>query len=512
MDCVEAGVDQICFLTSLPHWKQTLRCHRDGTVDTCENKLGWEELRVQKVKHFTESDGRVTIQSCLSGRFLKSTPCGSIETTHKTEEAHTDTESHASMQGAEAERCPNPFASEHWFVTRIEGGGCLIQSVEHQRFLRCHPDGRLDLGPKTAWEGDESETWRVEDARGFLVFLSHENDERYIGCNIFGHLFETPDAKGWEVWRFSSVEHGVFSITSLTHEKRLGAHPDGHVFSTDKMWGWEHWVLETEGDRIFIMQVPHAQNLSDRWVTTGELPGECDLLASRSHQPKHLLHLPHKYRIVREATQALCIPPKRAGSLFHMAQGGVGKPHNNHGVAFVSASHPTLALTLSDSTFSLQTADISNDSQKFSLSACLPITITGSQIFSLSFLGAATISLAVAAPFAVAGVVALMGFEAGGIAAGSVAAGMMSAEAIATGGAIVAGGTVATLQSIGAAGLGVAYYTAAAIGTGAALGGVAGGIAVGLTGVPQEQEAEARGSGLEGLVGGVVAHIAASRP
>lgn len=84
---------------------------------------------------------------------------------------------------------------------------------------------------------------------------------------------------------------------------------------------------------------------------------------------------------------------------------------------------------------------------------------------------------AIAAPFAVMGVVSALGFSSGGIVAGSTAAGMMSAEAAASGGAIAAGGTVATLQSIGAAGLGVAGTTgSAAVGAvGGTLLGSAGG-------------------------------------
>jgi hypothetical protein len=72
-----------------------------------------------------------------------------------------------------------------------------------------------------------------------------------------------------------------------------------------------------------------------------------------------------------------------------------------------------------------------------------------------------------------------MGFGANGIVAGSAAAAMMSAEAIAAGGSIAAGGTVATLQSIGAVGLGAA---AAPIGFAAGMVGglVAAGMAYGV--------------------------------
>ena len=49
----------------------------------------------------------------------------------------------------------------------------------------------------------------------------------------------------------------------------------------------------------------------------------------------------------------------------------------------------------------------------------------------------------------------VIGYTATGITAGSTAAGMMSAAAAANGGGVAAGGVVATLQSIGAAGLGL---------------------------------------------------------
>jgi hypothetical protein len=99
----------------------------------------------------------------------------------------------------------------------------------------------------------------------------------------------------------------------------------------------------------------------------------------------------------------------------------------------------------------------------------MPSTISGKQIGSLVGVGVGTLVLAIAAPFAVMGVVGALGFQAGGIVAGSAAAGMMSAEAIAAGGGVAAGGTVATLQSIGAVGLGIAGTTTA-VSAGAATG------------------------------------------
>ncbi len=77
-----------------------------------------------------------------------------------------------------------------------------------------------------------------------------------------------------------------------------------------------------------------------------------------------------------------------------------------------------------------------------------------------------------AAPVVLTGV----GFTAGGIAAGSYAASMMSAAAVANGGAIAAGSTVAVLQSVGAAGLGTAGVAVVG-GAGATVGATASGVA-----------------------------------
>jgi len=69
-------------------------------------------------------------------------------------------------------------------------------------------------------------------------------------------------------------------------------------------------------------------------------------------------------------------------------------------------------------------------------------------------------------------VIGAAGFTTAGVAAGSYAASLMSAAAIANGGTIAAGSTVAVLQSVGAAGLGLAGQ--AALGSaGAAVGAFA---------------------------------------
>ena len=123
------------------------------------------------------------------------------------------------------------------------------------------------------------------------------------------------------------------------------------------------------------------------------------------------------------------------------------------------------------------TTDSKDGWETYCLEPIMPVTISAKKIWSLVGIGSLSIVSAVAAPFAVMGIIGAMGFGAGGIVGGSMAAGMMSAEAIAAGGGVIAGGAVATLQSIGAVGLGVAY-TSAAVAAGAAAGAGLAGVVV----------------------------------
>ncbi|KAG0000492.1 hypothetical protein BGZ65_004318 [Modicella reniformis] len=76
---------------------------------------------------------------------------------------------------------------------------------------------------------------------------------------------------------------------------------------------------------------------------------------------------------------------------------------------------------------------------------------------------------AVAAPIAITGIIALVGFGAAGVAVGTPAAALMASY----GGAVGAGSACAVLQSIGAAGLGTAGTAAAGTIGGAISGAIA---------------------------------------
>eukprot|EP00549_Striatella_unipunctata_P012758 CAMPEP_0118725372 /NCGR_PEP_ID=MMETSP0800-20121206/33104_1 /TAXON_ID=210618 ORGANISM="Striatella unipunctata, Strain CCMP2910" /NCGR_SAMPLE_ID=MMETSP0800 /ASSEMBLY_ACC=CAM_ASM_000638 /LENGTH=207 /DNA_ID=CAMNT_0006634065 /DNA_START=136 /DNA_END=759 /DNA_ORIENTATION=- len=145
---------------------------------------------------------------------------------------------------------------------------------------------------------------------------------------------------------------------------------------------------------------------------------------------------------------------------------------SENGFFIQSVEHKGMCLACSNGGY-VDTTEDSADWETWRLEPIMPETIHAHQIWNWVGLGVGTAALAVIAPFGVMGVIGAMGFGAEGIVAGSVAAGMMSAEAVAVGGGVAAGGLVATLQSVGAAGLGVAGVAAAA-GTGAGVGLAAG--------------------------------------
>jgi hypothetical protein len=96
---------------------------------------------------------------------------------------------------------------------------------------------------------------------------------------------------------------------------------------------------------------------------------------------------------------------------------------------------------------------------------------TTDAFFIIQPLGAAAIVGAYSAVAGVPAVLGAVGFTGAGITAGSIASSMMSAFATASGGGVAAGGIVATLQSIGAAGLGCGGIAVVGV-AGAAVGAV----------------------------------------
>jgi hypothetical protein len=321
--------------------------------------------------------------------------------------------------------------------------------------------------------------------------------------------------KGWEVWRFVRDEQnpGVFTITSWTHSNKvLCSDPDGKVFTTENKEGdWEKWRITKHPERkaIMMQSVSHGRFL----VASGkELHTDQNVAADWHLEPAHSNNFfisatchdrrvscspdggPFTEKNWKKWEEWVIQPAGKKLGIFRIKSrhhntflgsgldGGVVMTEHYSGEReewklvlgnddgmFIESVHNQGRLLACGENGALYMSEDHGGWETWRLHPIMPSTISGKQIGSLVGVGVGTLVLAIAAPFAVMGVVGALGFQAGGIVAGSAAAGMMSAEAIAAGGGVAAGGTVATLQSIGAVGLGIAGTTTA-VSAGAATG------------------------------------------
>jgi len=350
----------------------------------------------------------------------------------------------------------------------------------------------------------------MEASGSELCYISHPNYDRRLTCNIFGRIRLVQNWAGWEVWRFTKVDdEGNFIISSWTHDhKVLCSDGGGKVFTTENKQGsWEKWkvTLHPKSNGLRIKSVEHGRFLAFSGHDPYTMDKEEDtawhlepatnhfFISSTSHDKRLSSTVDHPFthqnrkpweKWVVEATNET-MGQFNIRSLEH----GKYLGSSNNGRLVVSGSKQCWAIGPSqhggfffksidhggwlscDDNGNLFIAKTNDTWETWQLESIMPGTISGKQIWSSVGIGAAAITTAIAAPFAVMGIIGAVGFGAEGIAAGSIAAGMMSAEAIAAGGGVAAGGTVATLQSIGAVGLGAAGASAAA-GTGAVVGGL----------------------------------------
>lgn len=365
----------------------------------------------------------------------------------------------------------------------------------------------------------------MEEAGHELCFISHPKYDRRVSCDIFGNLRMRKTRKGWEVWRFiKDDESGNYIITSWTHDHRvLCSNEEGGVFTTENKQ--EKWkiTLHPEQHGVTIQSVEHDRYLAfsgDDLYTTDKLEDTAWNLGSAHGNHFFISATCHDKRLSstndhpctnhnRKLSENWAIEPSsdhvgqfticslEHGKYLGSSEDGsliVGESpqcwtigSSPHGCVLIQSVKYGSRLSCDDNGHP-STVDGSTGWENWRLEAIMPGTISGKNIWSWVGVGVTTLTVAVAAPFAVMGAIGAMGFGAEGIAAGTMAAGMMSTGAIANGSGVVAGGTVAVCQSIGAAGLGAAGASAA-VGAGAVVGGMSSlGVAAATGGLSDGQE------------------------
>eukprot|EP00339_Tiarina_fusa_P013373 CAMPEP_0117010868 /NCGR_PEP_ID=MMETSP0472-20121206/9471_1 /TAXON_ID=693140 ORGANISM="Tiarina fusus, Strain LIS" /NCGR_SAMPLE_ID=MMETSP0472 /ASSEMBLY_ACC=CAM_ASM_000603 /LENGTH=692 /DNA_ID=CAMNT_0004713513 /DNA_START=114 /DNA_END=2192 /DNA_ORIENTATION=+ len=325
----------------------------------------------------------------------------------------------------------------HGFGTRwrvmkgIYGNGVLLQSVETGRYLRVVGDQGCDQ--------NES-----------INKSNNNNNNNNVSYDF--NTVDRPEEFGTE-WQLESANKNVFYLLGRGNDKLLSCTRNGGTKLGNRPTSWEEWRVAK---------------------VLGTYNNKYEIYSTRF---KRYLGVDHRGDLVVTNEERNSI-----SDLWEIEVSATG----GYIITSTNIMHPgRLCYDVERSCWTVSSAK--HEDCEWSLHPKMPESISGPQLGVMVGAGVGALALTVAAPFAVAWGVAAIGFGAEGICAGSAAAAMMSAEAVASGGGIVAGGLVATLQSIGAAGLGVAGTTAA-MGGGALLGSAGLGITAAVVGGKDDQD------------------------
>ena len=475
-----------CFLINKAH-DIRLSCNPAGNVSGSSDFNSWEQW------HLAYEGHDLCIKSSTHGLYLQASPDKIVGAHHEAKDW------------------------EKWHIEQAPDGGCFLVSKTHGTKLACNESCKVFTTSPDCTSLDA--TWEFQDATGELCFMSSPVHDKRINCNIFGGLGLTDAWKGWEVWRFVETgDAGQVFITSWTHDEHfLSSSPDGKVSTTKNRDASNKWMVEKSplGNGVELVSACHGTRLASdgHGLYMTDKTNEPSLVwqLEAAHRGAYFLSTPHHDRRVScgplndgpivlfssknykgweqwqlESTEdgLITLCSKKFG-LYLGCNGSENlttssiagdnemwrlEPAPNGSVLLISSHHEMKLVCNKDGHLSTILAGGDDLDVSWQLVPHMPESTSGSQIRTRVVVGAATAACAVAMPFAVMAVIGAIGFTSTGIAGGSAAAAMMSAEAIAAGGGVVAGGTVATLQSIGAAGLGL-VGTSAAVGSGAVVGG-----------------------------------------
>jgi hypothetical protein len=507
---------------------KNLSCHRNGSLSISKNFTAWEEweleprddgfaLRSVKLNVYLTCKNTNTTSSKDDGETAAEiATCKSFESPEQLWDLEMTTSSeHMGI----IVRIRNIASGRSLACNNNDGPYSIPGDTNDQ------PEASDDGSPPHQEEEDEDETlWRIEFQTGELCFLSNASADRRLRCNVLGQLHVDVNWKGWEVWRFVDVGNYELLITPWTHTTRvLASNWAGHVVTTEDRHGFgTRWrVLKGFGNGVLVQSVETGRYLhvgvensnkqssintvgrpnekgtewkldsanrnvffmsgrgSDKYLSCNTDGGTqlsnkpSDLeewrINKASGTDKYEIYSCHFKRYLgvdhRGCLTTANKDRKNDSDLWDIEVSASG----GYNIITSSASRHAGRLCYDPDGSGWKIASENHDDWEWDLRPKMPRTISGPQLGAMVGAGVGAVALTVAAPFAFTWGVAAIGFGAEGISAGTMAAGMMSWEAITSGGGVAAGGLVATLQSIGAAGLGVAG-TSAAMGGGALVG------------------------------------------
>jgi hypothetical protein len=221
---------ELVFLSN-PTVDRRLRCNPLGKLSLIENQKGWEVFRFIECGY-----GELQISSWTHQQHvLCSDAEGNVRTT--TDRESVDTKWTVSRH----------YSAEKTGV----GGGVLLQSVEHGRYLCTVSENEFaTVGEKEfAYCGVE---WELLPANSSIFYLASTSN-MLLSSRRNGQVFV--DKKGkecgkWKIQPISTLKENegdtptVFSIYSCQHDKYLGSSEEGTVYTTETLLESAHWEIE----------------------------------------------------------------------------------------------------------------------------------------------------------------------------------------------------------------------------------------------------------------------------
>lgn len=237
---------ELLFMSN-PTIDKRLQCDAFGNLKFGKNRKGWEVFR------FVEAGngGQLQIVSWTHDKVLYSSKGGTVGTTDDRESSQT-----------------------FWTVSRHfnedgTGGGVLLQSVEHGRYLSALSETELGTVDAESF-AFAAVQWELEPANAGVFYIASSSNV-FLSSRSNGEVFTTKRGKDWEEWKIVPVivaedddlahaKENVFAICSSKHEQYLGSSEDGNIYATKTLEESEYWELEESptGEGYIVVSHLHA--------------------------------------------------------------------------------------------------------------------------------------------------------------------------------------------------------------------------------------------------------------
>ena len=359
--------------------------------------------------------------------------------------------------------------ADPWRLEKAANGGFYVHCMNDNTYLACDEEGNITL------INEKEQNWTVEFQTGELCFVSSPGMDKRVRCNLAGSLSLSENWKGWEVWRFIEADgDGYVRLSAWMHHNHyLCSNANGNVFTSTNPQEEDGtlWMVEQDagGHGVIIQSAVHKRVLccDNETLFTDPHGGAFGVWQlEAAHRQKYYLSsavdnksigsFPYvtddkrqvdEWELEKHGDTVTFFSPKNGqylectgdGNVCLTPVGGADEPESwdmetrpDGGCAFRSAKHSQYLswIESGEKEGTLCTvATGTSERETWRLEPCMPRAVSGGKIKTIAIGAGAAIATAVAMPFVAAGVIGLIGAEAG-VLADIVIVGLTGAEAI----------------------------------------------------------------------------------